>query len=379
MSRITLLTRARAPYLRALHECFATALAEDGSSFTIVWPADFDDGFPQSETIPSAPNLAIVHADAAKLDGPVSLLTQRWKNERIPSRLPSRAVWQSLSQSRPNLIWIHEFSPFTLTGLLLAKQRGIPVVVSTEVGRRNAMMFTASVRVWHRLWGHLVDGVIACCPAAREPMCGEALPVVDAFHAVDSRQFTPRDPSAQNAITTFVYVGQMVPRKGLDLLMQAAGRLLREGFDRFKIRLVGRDSDQLASALADRHGLRSKVELTGFLSGGALQDAVRSADVFVLPTRQDTYAAVVQEAACLGMPLLVSQHAGACASVVRDGINGFVIDPEDAAVTAQRMRQLCEPSLRRSMSSAARARGEELSAHRRGPAIRQWMRSTFAV
>ena len=379
MSRITLLTRARAPYLRALHECFASALAEDQSSLTIVWPADFDDGFPQTETIPSAPNLTILHADAAKLDGPVSLLTQRWKNERIPSRLPSRAVWQSLNQSRPDLVWIHEFSPFTLTGLLLAKQKRIPVVVSTEVGRRNAMMFTATVRAWHRLWGHLVDGVIACCPAAREPMCGEALPVVEAFHAVDSRHFTPRDPSTQNTITTFVYVGQMVPRKGLDLLMQAAGRLLEEGFDRFKLRLIGRDSDHLASSLAEKHGLQSKVELTGFLSGSDLQDAVRTADVFVLPTRQDTYAAVVQEAACLGMPLLVSQRAGACTSVVRDGINGFVINPEDSATTAQQMRQLCDPALRRSMSAAARLRGEELSAHRRGPAIREWMRSTFAV
>ncbi|MDZ4286378.1 MAG: glycosyltransferase, partial [Prosthecobacter sp.] len=100
-------------------------------------------------------------------------------------------------------------------------------------------------------------------------------------------------------------------------------------------------------------------------------------DVFVLPTRRDTYAAVVHEAACLGMPLLISQHAGACEALVKEDITGFACVPEDSHTFADQMQRLLEPTTRARMSAASRMVGDQISAHRRGPALWHWMTEQF--
>jgi glycosyltransferase involved in cell wall biosynthesis len=365
MRRIVHVTRARAPYLRALQESFAQAMSGQGS-LRLLWPQSEPSDFPAAAAVPAADNIEIAEVPMGRSVGP-------------GRRLPSAALWRALDQARPDLVWVHEFSPYTVAGLCYAKARGLPVVVSTEVGQRNAHFFPWAVRLWHRHWGHFADGIIANCPAAREPLCDEARPVVDAFHAVDSRHFLPADASAGNGVATFVFVGHLIPRKGVDLLMDAALMLQRQGVDNFRIKLIGRDAEGWAANAVAERGLEAKVEMAGFLSGEALRDAIRAADVFVLPTRKDTYAAVVHEAACLGMPLLISRHAGACEALVREGETGFSFAPEDTQEFAAQMKRMLNPELRQRMRAASRTAGDAISAHRRGPALWEWMRKEFAL
>jgi glycosyltransferase involved in cell wall biosynthesis len=86
---------------------------------------------------------------------------------------------------------------------------------------------------------------------------------------------------------------------------------------------------------------------------------------------------VSHEAACLGLPLLISKHAGSAEALVREGENGHVIDPEDTAAFTAAMRAMLDPHTRESMARAARRTGEEMSAHARGAALWQWMNDTF--
>ena len=363
-SDIALITRARAPYLRGLQEAFAAALGS--RRFHLLWPENEHSDFPDEDSIPKAPNIEVHRI-------PTSggfLGYQNW---------PSLALWAQLQKIRPALIWIHEFSLYTLMGLVYAKLNAVPVVVSTEVGCSNAHIFSWSVRAWHQFWGYFVDGVIACSPAARRPLCGEKIPVVESYHAVDARLFNPSKRTHSSGITTFVFVGHLIPRKGIDLLLDAAALLQNSADAAFRVRLIGRDVDRWAEGLIAQRQLQKIVETPGFLSGHDLQEAIRSADVFVLPTREDTYAAVVHEAACLGMPLLISRHAGACEALVVEGETGFSILPEDANGFAEAMRKMMVPELRTQMAQAARKRGEEYSAHVRGAAVRLWMHRHYGV
>lgn len=364
-ARIAHVTRARAPYLRALQESFAGSLGE-GGHLTVIWPKNEGSDFPDASTMPVGDNITVEKV-------PVGLRIGSYRN------FPSPALWQALAEAKPDLVWIHEFSPFTLGGLLFAKRHGIPVVVSTEIGRSNAFFFPWTVRLWHRHWGHFADGFIANCPAAREPLCDEKRLVIDAFHAVDSRQFVPMEKKPLPDLTTFVFVGHLIPRKGVDFLLDAAVELRRRGRKNFQLRLIGRDPERWAVDGVLERGLDHEVEMPGFLSGQRLQDAIRNADVFVLPTRRDTYAAVVHEAACLGLPLLISRHAGACEALVEEGVTGFGFLPENGHELVDKMEKLLDPELRVRMSAASRAAGDRLSAHRRGVALRAWMRAEFGV
>lgn len=380
MTRIALVTRARAPYHKALQEAFAQSLGPE-SSVRLFYPKNSFCPFDEDKTIPAGANISTEWIDSIKLEGRATAMLARYQSEAIGTQLPSRALWNALAAYNPDSVWVHEFSPYTLTGILFAKSRRIPAIVSSDVGKSNRNTFPWIVRLWHRLWGHLADGVIACTPAARSPLCGTTAPVVEAYHAADSRVFVPQSNghAQKNGATNFVFVGRVIPIKGIDLLLAAAARLKQNGQSHWSLRLIGPDSDGYGSALIDKFGLRNEVQISGFKEGEALRNEFARGDAFVIATRQDTYAAVVHEAACLGLPLIVSQHAGAADALVREGVNGFKIDPADVDSFADRMAVMCDKRAREPMARESRKTGEEFSAHRRGPAVWEWMQHSFSV
>jgi glycosyltransferase involved in cell wall biosynthesis len=86
----------------------------------------------------------------------------------------------------------------------------------------------------------------------------------------------------------------------------------------------------------------------------------READLFVLPTRGDTFAQVIAEAMACGLPVIAT-GIGGIGEMVRDGVNGRLIAPESPRHLARALENLAgDESLRRSMgrSSLALARRE---------------------
>lgn len=380
MLRIALVTRAIAPYHKALQEAFADALSDDGS-LCIFYPEAAWCPFDQSKTLPAAPNIRAKWIASAAVANRATNWLARYRSEAIGTQLPSRALWRALDEFQPDLLWAHELSPYTLAGVLFAKSRATPVIVSSDVGMANQRVFPWPVRLWHRVWSHLADGIIACTPAARQPLCGMPIPFVEAFHAADSRIFVPRTTgrASKNGTTTFVCAGRILPIKGIDLLLAAAARLKQISPAHWRLKLIGADTDGYGESLINRLGLSDEVSMTGFKEGEALRNEFGNGDVFVMASRRDTYAAVVHEAACLGLPLLVSRRAGAAEALVQEGVNGFIVDPEDTETFAERLVAMCDRPMRERMADESRKIGEQFSAHRRGRAVREWMKAEFGV
>ena len=378
--RVALVTRAWAPYHRALQESVAVAADKDGGSLGLFYPQSAWCPFDHEEMRPTGPNVSLCQVRSGGVSPVWFQLGRHWKSEAIGTRMPSVAQWRALAKFDPTLVWIHEFSPFCVGGLLFAKMKGLPVVVSSEVGHGNMAWFPASVRLWHAWWGSWVDGWIAQTPAARVPVCASHAPMIEAYHAADSRKLRRNSGVTKDwKGTLFVQVGRVLPRKGADLLLKALAWVRDQGRRDWELRLVGPDTDGWGAAQIARHGLGDHVKITGHLDGNPLWEAFGEADVFTLATRQDTYAAVVHEAACLGLPLVVSQHAGAARALVRENENGWVVDPENEAEYGERLMSLMNPEAQQRMSEQARLTGEEFSAHARGPAVWRWMNEHFGV
>lgn len=372
---VAVVTPCKATYFKPLYEAFAEAQPTPWKT-VLVWPESHDSEHPQELITPVADNLEIRRVNSHKIvETKTKPHESNWRERR--RFFPSRALWRTLCDIAPRMMMIQEYSPFALGGLLYAKWHGIPVVTFTEVGRRNANFFSLKVRLWHGIWSRLVDGIVAACPTAHEPVSGRMRPSLAAYHAVDSRLHTPVERINSGAPVTFVYVGQLIERKGIDLLLQAAHALKAATNVDFRVRIIGGGDEAWARGLAAEAGLEKNMEWVGFLSGDALRDAMRGGDVFVLPSRQDTYAVVTHEAACLGLPLLVSKHAGSAEALVQDGVNGFIIDPHDTDGFAKAMQLMLDTAKRKPMSVASRITGEEMSAHRRGEALWRWMQTQF--
>ena len=73
------------------------------------------------------------------------------------------------------------------------------------------------------------------------------------------------------------------------------------------------------------------------------------------------------EAAAAGLPLIASPRGGATADLIRDGVNGFVVDPTDTTAMSSALARLADPQLRARMSQVAseatRSRTPAASAH----------------
>jgi len=129
----------------------------------------------------------------------------------------------------------------------------------------------------------------------------------------------------------FLFCGQMIRRKGVDLLLNAFARL---GHGR--LLLVGREAE-LPSLLREfPTETRSRIEYINFQSPDALPTIFARADVFVLPSRYDGWGVVVNQAIAAGLPVICSDQVGAGYDLVEDGINGikFPAANEDALAEA---------------------------------------------
>lgn len=127
--------------------------------------------------------------------------------------------------------------------------------------------------------------------------------------------------------------GQMVPGKGFDLLLRAAQQLPRT----IDFCIAGGAPDEALRREAE--GL-DNVRFPGFLSREEMMAYCDAADVFVLPTRGDSWGLVVNEAMARGLPVITTDRCVAGLELVRDGENGFLVPAEDAGALAEAIGRL---------------------------------------
>lgn len=370
---------ARATYLKPWYEGFAGAQPETWRTL-LVLPREAPHVHPEDLTTPVHQRLRIQEIASKshnRCEGG-NHSAAHFGTEYL--WLPDLAVGRVLESSNTKGVIVHEYSPFTLIALLHAKRHGLPVVGFGDVGRGNASSYSWGTRLWHSFWSLAIDAKIAGCPAAREAVSGRRLPSIDSFHAVDTSVFKPiRKNRTVQSPTIFAFSGQIIARKGLDLWFEAASLLMKSGHSNFRLRIIGGGDEGWGKSCAEKAGVSDKVDWCGFLQRDVMREALASSDVFVLPSRWDSYAVVTHEAASLGLPLLVSQFAGSADALVDDHVTGWQIDPSDSVAFAAYMARLMDPDLRQKMGAAAREKAVELCARKRGAAVWHWLTETFSL
>jgi glycosyltransferase involved in cell wall biosynthesis len=166
------------------------------------------------------------------------------------------------------------------------------------------------------------------------------------------------DGASEPAPGRVLFVGSVGLRKGSHYLA-AAARILRRRRVPCQVRLVG----PCASA-ALRHPAFAGPTYVGQVPRSRVVEEFRRADVFVLPTLCDSFALVHLEAMACGVPVITTPN---CGSVVRDGVDGFIVPIRDAEAIADKVELLlADRALRERMGQNARARAGEFTWARYG-------------
>ena len=251
---------------------------------------------------------------------------------------------------------VHIHNPATPVLPLLALDRS-PAV---NVGTFHSYHPTERMLVWwHAVLRERLSRMplcIAVSPAARDAFTRyfnrdyEIVP-----NGIDLQKFSPNGHHpAPDGEQSLLFVGHLVPKKGLGVLLEAFDQLVQE-FPRLRLDVVGDGPLRGLGAPA-----RSRVTFHGSLHGEALVEMYRACDVFVAPSiGHESFGITLLEAMAAGKPIVAARIPG-YADVVRDEREALLhatADPRDLRDVLRRM--VTDAGLRRTLAAGGRVRVQQ--------------------
>lgn len=261
----------------------------------------------------------------------------------------------ALLRFRPQVIIGYEYSLPALIGLAYARLAGASYLVWTEGTDHSERNLTAGQRWTRRMIIPRARGFLATSQAGTKHIAGFGVPRDRIYLAPQPHNVRWIREDAQNGRILngtrkdkfVLFVGFLNERKGVDLLLDAF-EIVVQADDHVSLLIAGRGPLMKSlKARVARSGLTEKVKFLGFLEPSEIPRLYGNVDVFVLPSLEDTFGVVVVEALAGGVPVVCSKFAGV-SSHLEDGVSGFVVDPHQAGILANRILKLLhDPALRR--------------------------------
>jgi phosphatidylinositol alpha 1,6-mannosyltransferase len=276
---------------------------------------------------------------------------------------------RALEEFRPDVIHITSPGEFGQLGAYLAHALKIPLVASWHTNL-------------HQFAAQRLQNLLSCLPAAWSAFCctwTERLALLATLRfyklarvtlapttqqvrwladatgkpsflmarGVDTHKFSPAHRTIHDATVRFGYVGRVTPEKRVRFLVDVERALLAAGHTNFSFLVVGEGSERLWLQRHLTHGV-----FTGVLRDELLAAAYANMDLFLFPSRTDTYGNVIQEAAASGVPSIVTSDGGP-KNLVLPGITGFIA-ADDEEFIRRTLELMADPKKRRVLAAASR-------------------------
>ena len=184
-------------------------------------------------------------------------------------------------------------------------------------------------------------------------------------NGVDLEEFKPDKEKRRKIRETYeiaddevvlMFSGYEFRRKGLEYIIKALP--LVKG--KVKLLVVGKDDPNYYKELASKLGVMDKTIFTGFVPD--ISEYYAASDLFVFPTLYEPFGLVITEALASGLPVIVSEFAGAT-DIMNDECEGLLLkNPTNPKEIAEKVNVLVEDeNLRKQMSRNARKTAEKYS------------------
>ena len=145
-------------------------------------------------------------------------------------------------------------------------------------------------------------------------------------------------------ILYLTYVGQLIFRKGVDILIEAISSIKHENIE---VLIIG-DGELFSElkALVKSKGMEKKIHFLGKQSKINVLNYLKMSDLFVMPSRDDIWGLVLNEALSIGLPLIASNKVGSSFNLIHRGINGYIIESGNVNELSNSIDLICSSDIR---------------------------------
>jgi glycosyltransferase involved in cell wall biosynthesis len=192
-----------------------------------------------------------------------------------------------------------------------------------------------------------------------------AAPVEMIYNGIDTASFlrksdpgTKPRPSTADGTVGFLYIGQLITRKQVPVLIRAFASV-RKDVPRAHLTIVGGGpEEEHCKDTAGELGVADSIKFAGLISDYPF-DQLQQSDVFVSASESESFGLVFPEAMCMGLPVIACR-VGGIPEVVEDKLTGLLVPPCDPEALSSAMLTLArQPELRHQMGVEGRRRATE--------------------
>lgn len=282
----------------------------------------------------------------------------------------ARAVWRRLQEVQPNTVLVPGYyTLYAVTAALWAKLHGKRSVLMSETTRDDWQ------RVWWKelpkrllIWSLFDYAIAGGKPHIRylralgvsRQRIARFYDVVDNAYYIKSADRLRKLPRLRAKVGLpkdfFLYVGRLAPEKNIDGLLDAFAGYAKAG-GTWSLVLVGDGAERRRLEQQCRDlGIVDRVHFAGLKKTHTTTLYYALAGCFVLPSVREPWGLVVNEAMASGLPVIVSRRCGCSEDLVHPSDNGYVFDPAQDGVLAERLLAMggLNPAVREEMGRRSR-------------------------
>ena len=188
---------------------------------------------------------------------------------------------------------------------------------------------------------------------------------------VDTSEFTPvvnigdiKERYGLSDKTTVLFASDIIPRKGVEYLIRAANIIVNQwSYRDMMFFLIGKKSEReyfrTIRKLIDEYKLEKNIKIIGYIPQEDLKKLYIVSDIYVLPSLEDGGPTSLLEPLACGKPL-VGTDVGGIAPQIKDGWNGFLVEPANEKQLAEKIKYLLDhPEKWEEMGKNSRRLAEE--------------------
>ncbi|HKB88297.1 MAG TPA: glycosyltransferase [Patescibacteria group bacterium] len=240
-------------------------------------------------------------------------------------------ILQEIKKANPRVVIIAGWDIFAYqVAFIYCKIKGIKVILWTgstkyEKSWRRALSLPL---VKFIIWGS--DMFLAYGSRAKEYLIengAKSKNILNYMHTLDIQKYMNHKSHQTHQVKDkkiILYYGQLIERKGIDILFKAFESLLKR-YKNLELYIVG--SGQFKNTLAkltEKLNISEQVKFIENPGDNKMDRYFSMADIFVLPSREEVWGLVVNQAMASGLPVIVSNSSGSSTDLIRNKVNGYI-------------------------------------------------------